>query len=92
MPGVLTGVVLGMARAFGEALAVAMVIGQSNRFASSVLSPTNTLTAVITANMGNTVTGSEYNDALWSMALLLLLISLLFIGLIRVIGRKGSAQ
>ena len=92
IPGVLTGVVLGLARAFGEALAVAMVIGQSNRFAASILSPTNTLTAVITANMGNTVTGSEYNDALWSMAFLLLLISLLFIVLIRVLGRKGDAQ
>jgi len=91
-PGILTGIVLGLARAFGEALAVAMVIGQSNRFASGVLSPTNTLTAVITSNMGNTVTGSEYNDALWSMAFLLLLISLLFIVLIRVIGRKGEAR
>ena len=90
MPGILTGVVLGLARAFGEALAVAMVIGQSNRFAGSLLSPTNTITAVITANMGNTVTGSEYNDALWSMALLLLLISLLFIVLIRIIGGKGG--
>ena len=90
MSGILTGVVLGLARAFGEALAVAMVIGQSNRFASSLLSPTNTITAVITANMGNTVNGSEYNDALWSMAFLLLLISLLFIVLIRVIGGKGG--
>ena len=91
MSGILTGIVLGLARAFGEALAVAMVIGQSDRFASSALSPTNTLTAVITANMGNTVTGSEYNDALWSMAFLLLLISLLFIALIRVIGRRRRA-
>jgi len=92
MTGILTGVVLGLARAFGEALAVAMVIGQSNRFANGLLSPTNTLTAVITANMGNTVTGSEYNNALWSMALLLLLISLLFIVLIRIIGRRGGEK
>ncbi|MCL2884081.1 MAG: phosphate ABC transporter permease subunit PstC [Oscillospiraceae bacterium] len=87
-PGILTGVVLGLARAFGEALAVAMVIGQSNRFASGLLSPTNTITAVITANMGNTVTGSEYNNALWSLAFLLLLISLVFIVAIRVIGKQ----
>jgi len=92
IPGILTGVVLGLARAFGEALAVAMVIGQSNRFASSLLAPTNTLTAVITANMGNTTTGSEYNDVLWSMAALLLAISLLFILLIRVISRRGQAS
>ena len=92
IPGILTGIVLGLARAFGEALAVAMVIGQSNRFAKNVLSPTNTITAVITSNMGNTVTGSEFNDVLWSMAFLLLLISLVFIVLIRVIGRKGGTN
>lgn len=90
MPGILTGVVLGLARAFGEALAVAMVIGQNGRFADSLLSPTNTITAVITANMGNTVEGSEYNNALWSMAFLLLLISLIFIIAIRVIGRRSK--
>ncbi|MCL2492474.1 MAG: phosphate ABC transporter permease subunit PstC [Clostridiales bacterium] len=90
MPGILTGIVLGLARAFGEALAVAMVVGQSTRFVDSLLSPTNTLTAVITANMGNTVNGSEYNDALWSMAFLLLLISFGFIILIRVLGRKRN--
>lgn len=92
LPGILTGVVLGLARAFGEALAVAMVIGQSNRFAASLLSPTNTMTAVITSNMGNTVNGSEYNDALWSVAFLLLLISLAFIILIRILGRKRVAE
>jgi len=90
IPGILTGTVLGLARAFGEALAVAMVIGQSNRFAKSILRPTNTITAVITANMPNTVNGSEYNDALWSLAFLLLLISLIFIILIRVIGGRGA--
>jgi len=92
MPGILTGVVLGLARAFGEALAVAMVIGQSSRFAKGVLSPTNTITAVITANMGNTVNGSDYNDALWSLAFLLLIISLIFIILIRVIGSRGKSE
>jgi len=91
IPGILTGIVLGLARAFGEALAVAMVVGQSNRLAASLLAPTNTITAVIAANMGNTVTGSEYNDALWSLAFLLLLISLFFIVLIRLIGRQGRA-
>ena len=92
LPGMLTGVVLGLARAFGEALAVAMVIGQSNRFASSLLSPANTITAVITANMGNTVTGSDYNDALWALAFLLLVISLGFIVLIRALGAWKNAK
>lgn len=91
MPGILTGVVLGLARAFGEALAVAMVIGKMQAFPSNLfLSPTTNLTAEITADMGNTTTGSEINNALWSMALLLLLISFLFILIIRVIGKLGA--
>jgi len=90
--GILTGVVLGLTRAFGEALAVAMVVGQSNKFAQGLLSPTNVITAVITANMGNTVNGSDYNDALWTLAFLLLLISLLFIIVIRVISSRGKRE
>lgn len=89
-PGILTGVVLGLARAFGEALAVAMVIGKTQAFASSVLSPTTNLTAKITVDMGNTVNGSVWNDSLWSMALLLLLISFAFIVIIRLVGRLGD--
>jgi len=90
--GILTGIVLGLARACGEALAVAMVVGQSNSFAHGILAPTNTITAVITSSMGNTVNGSEYNNALWSLAFLLLLISLVFIIVIRVIGRQREER
>lgn len=89
-PGILTGVVLGLARAFGEALAVSMVIGKMQAFPTSVLSPTTNLTAEITADMGNTTTGSEWNNAIWSMALLLFIISFLFILLIRLIGKVGN--
>lgn len=92
VPGILTGVVLGLARAFGEALAVAMVIGKAQVFPTSIFAPTDNLTAEIASSMGNTVTGSEYNDALWTMALLLLIISFVFIVLIRIIGGRGAAR
>lgn len=91
-PGVFTGIVLGLARAFGEALAVAMVIGKTRAFPSSILSPTTNLTAAIASDMGGAMEGGEYNTALWSMALLLLLISLLFILLIHVISNKGGKK
>lgn len=87
--GVLTGVVLGLARAFGEALAVQMVIGNAIKFPHGLLSPTATLTSILTMDMGNTVSGTAWNDALWSLALLLLIISFVFIIIIRLIG-KGS--
>ena len=50
--GLMTAVILGLARAFGEALAVAMVIGKMRAFPSSLLAPTNNLTAAIAADMG----------------------------------------
>ncbi len=90
--GVLTGVILGLARAFGEALAVAMVIGKTRAFPKDLLSPTNNLTAAIAADMGNSASGGEHNLALWSMALLLLLISMLFIFLIHFIDARGQKE
>lgn len=93
LPGIVTGVVLGLSRAFGEALAVAMVIGKTRAFPDGLLSPTTNLTSAIASDMGNTANGSEHNMALWSMALLLLLISMLFIVLIHFIsGRKEAAD
>ena len=88
LPGILTGVVLGLARAFGEALAVQMVIGNSIRFPGSILDSTTTLTSIITMDMGNTIQGSLWNNSLWSMALLLLLMSFGFIILIRKISSR----
>lgn len=88
--GVLTGIVFGLARAFGEALAVQMVIGNAIRVPDSLTKPASTLTSILTMDMANTMSGTAWNDALWSMALLLLLISLLFIIIIRLIGKRGE--
>ncbi|ARP50005.1 MULTISPECIES: phosphate ABC transporter permease subunit PstC [Caproicibacterium] len=88
--GIFTGIILGLARAFGEALAVAMVIGQRKAFPVNIFSPTTNLTAAIAADMGGAAEGGEYNTALWTMALLLLLISLLFIFLVHLILGKAE--
>jgi len=96
--GISTGVVLGLARAFGESLAVQMVIGNSISFpkgihgTTSILGTTSTLTSYLTMNMGDSVFGTPNNDALWSMAFLLLVISFLFILIIRVIGKRGDLK
>ena len=90
--GILTGIILGLARAFGEALAVAMVIGKTRAFPKNILSPTNNLTAAIAADMGNSASGGEQNMALWTMALLLFLISLLFIFIIHRIDAAGKKK
>ena len=86
LPGILTGIVLGLARAFGEALAVQMVIGNTIRIPGSPLDSMVNLTSIITLDMANTAMGTTFNDALWSMALLLLGISFIFIILIHIVG------
>lgn len=88
--GILTGIVLGLARAFGEALAVQMVIGNTLKFAQGLGSPTITLTSILTMTMANTANNTPWNDALWALAFLLLLISFLFIVIIRFIGKRGE--
>ncbi len=88
--GILTGIVLGVARAFGEALAVQMVIGNTVKIPDSIFSSMSTLTSVITMDMANTVGGTMWNDALWSLALILLIISFGFILLVRFIGKRCS--
>lgn len=93
LPGILTGIVLGMARAFGEALAVQMVLGNSIRIPGSLLDSTVNLTSIITMDMGNSAEGTEWYNALWSMALILLTMSFIFIVLIRMLaGRRAVKQ
>lgn len=87
--GILTAIIFGMARAFGEALAVQMVIGNAAVMPKGLLSPASTLTSVLTMGIGNTVMGTVGNNALWSLALMLLLMSLIFNIIVRFIGRKG---
>ena len=90
--GIVTGVVLGLARAFGEALAVAMVIGQTTALPTSIFSTTKTLTTEIAAQMGNAMEGGELKAALWTLAALLFLISLFFIVLIHLVSDRKEKE
>lgn len=90
-PALFTAVILGMARAFGEALAVQMVIGNVRDMPGGILDPSATLTSIITLNMGHTTYGSAENNTLWSMGLLLLVISFIFILIIRYLSARRNA-
>ncbi len=95
-PGIFTAVVFGMARAFGEALAIQMVVGNSAVMPTSLTTPAATLTSILTMGIGNTVMGTVQNNVLWSLALVLLLMSLAFNSVIKLItkerGKKNYAR
>jgi len=88
--GILTGIVLGIARAFGEALAVQMVIGNTVKIPDGLFTSMATLTSIITMDMANTAGGSAWNDALWALALILLVISFVFIVIVRMIEKRSA--
>jgi phosphate transport system permease protein len=92
LSGVLTGIVLGMTRAAGEALAVQMVIGNAPVLPAAITQPVTTLTSQITLDMGNTVFGEPWQDALWTMSLVLLIISITSVVLVRVINKRRMAS
>ena len=92
LPGILTAVIMGMSRSFGEALAVQMVVGNAVQMPQSLITPAATLTSVLTMGMGNEAMGTVYNDVLWSLAMVLLAMSLVFILIVHLIGKKGAAK
>ncbi|MCT3133325.1 phosphate ABC transporter permease subunit PstC [Lactococcus lactis] len=90
-PGILTAVIFGMARAFGEALAIQMVVGNAVMMPKDLISPASTLTSILTSGIPNATPGIQLN-ALWSLALLLLIMSLFFNLAMRAIAKKGSLK
>src|SRR5699024_7760861 len=62
VPGILTAIIFGMARAFGEALAIQMVIGNAALIPNSLVTPASTLTSILTMGIGNTIMGTLENN------------------------------
>jgi phosphate transport system permease protein len=58
----------------------------------AISQPVTTLTSQITLDMGNTVFGEPWQDALWTMSLVLLIISVASVVLVRVINKRRMAS
>jgi phosphate transport system permease protein len=92
LAGIVAGVALGFSRAFGETLAVMMVVGNVAKMPGSIFDPAYPLTALIANNYGEMMSIKLYDAALMGAALVLLLVVLLFntasaLFLHRVVGR-----
>lgn len=89
LPSLMIAVILGMTRAFGETLAVRMVIGGIEKMPAGLLDAASTITTTLTTSMAVYAEGSAQDDILWALGLLLMGMSLIFILIIHLIGRKG---
>ncbi len=71
-PGIVASSILAFGRAMGETMAVAMLIGNSQRLSWSLLSPANTLSALL-ANQFAEADGMQVNALMYAAALLVLM-------------------
>jgi phosphate transport system permease protein len=85
LPGVAAAIVLGISRAFGETMAVLMVVGNMPKIPRSILDPAYPLPALIANYFGETMSNPLYESALMLAALILLLVILVFNVLSRMI-------
>jgi phosphate transport system permease protein len=80
LSGIAAAIILGIGRAIGETMAVLMVAGNAAVIPDpvwNVLSPIRTLTATLGIEMGEVSVGSEHYSALFGIAVVLLIITLI---------------
>ena len=80
LSGIAAAIILGIGRAVGETMAVMMVAGNAAIIPDpiwNILSPVRTLTGTLGIEMGEVAVGSDHYSALFGVAVVLLLITLI---------------
>jgi len=77
-PGLLAVIILGFSRAFGETMAVLMVVGNVAKVPASVFDPAYPLTALIANNYGEMLSIPLFDSAIMMAALILFIIVVIF--------------
>lgn len=77
-PGIISAFGLGLSRAFGETIAVLMVVGNVIKIPHNIFDPGYPLPALIANNYGEMLSIPKYDSALMFAALILLVVILIF--------------
>ena len=77
-PGIFAAIVLGFSRAFGETMAVLMVVGNVPKVPTSVFDPAYPLPALMANTFGEMMSIPLYDSAILLAALMLLIVVLIF--------------
>lgn len=88
--GLVAAVLLGVGRGFGETMAVLMASGHAINIPGSVFDPVRTVTATIAAELGETANGSNHYGVLFTLGIVLFLITFVINFLADVLVRRGD--
>jgi phosphate transport system permease protein len=73
--GLVSAVLLGVGRGFGETMAVLMATGHSINIPTSPFDSVRALTATIAAELGETAVGSDHYGALFTLGIFLFIVT-----------------
>lgn len=90
--GLVAAILLGVGRGFAEAMAVLLAYRHAAHLTTSPFDSVRALTSTIAAELGGTVHGSGGYQALFTLALLLFLVTFIVNLLADVLVRRGSAR
>ena len=88
---VVGGIMLGLGRALGETMAVTFVIGNTNRIATSLFGPGNTIASIVALEFPESPAGSLKLSALLALGFILFVISFLVLAISRLLLKPRRA-
>ena len=86
---VVGGIMLGLGRALGETMAVTFGIGNTNRIATSLFGPGNTIASIVALEFPEAETGSLKLSSLLALGLILFAIAFIVLAISRTLLKPG---
>ena len=87
---VVGGIMLGLGRALGETMAVTFIIGNTNRIATSLFGPGNTIASIVALEFPEAETDSLKLSSLLALGFVLFVISFIVLAASRALLRPGA--